>query len=82
VYLNLKFAVCRAAELTEAELLAGRVDPDAGRARFTDDAAAGINERPALRPQTVQLYHDLLRCHLAPDFAAQSVGGIAEADLR
>jgi integrase len=69
--------------LTEAELLGGRwIDPDAGRVPFTDYAATWINERPGLRPKTVQLYRYLLRCHLAPGFTAQSVGGIAEADVR
>jgi hypothetical protein len=49
---------------------------------LTDYAATWINERPGLRPKTVQLYRYLLRCHLAPGFAAQSVGGITEADVR
>jgi integrase len=69
--------------LTEAELLGGGwIDPDAGRVPFTDYAATWINERPGLRPKTVQLYRYLLRCHLASGFAAQSVGGITEADVR
>jgi len=69
--------------LTEPELLGGGwVDPDAGRVPFTDYAATWIDERPGLRPKTVQLYRYLLRCHLGPGFAAQSVGGITEADVR
>jgi integrase len=69
--------------LTEAELLGGGwIDPDAGRVPFTDYAATWINERPGLRPKTVQLYRYLLRCHLAPGFAAQAVVGITEADVR
>jgi integrase len=69
--------------LTEAELLGGGwIDPDAGRVPFPDYAVTWISERPGLRPKTVQLYRYLLRCYLAPGFAAQSVGGITEADVR
>lgn len=69
--------------LTEAELLGGEwIDPDAARVPFTDYAATWISERPGLRPKTIQLYRYLLRCYLAPGFAAQSVRGITEADVR
>ena len=69
--------------LTEAELLGGGwIDPDAGRVPFTDYAASWISERPGLRPKTLQLYRYLLRRHLAPGFGAQTVAGIADADVR
>jgi integrase len=69
--------------LTEAELLGGGwIDPDAGRVPFTDYAAAWISERPGLRPKTIQLYRYLLRRHLVPGFAAQTVASITEADVR
>jgi hypothetical protein len=69
--------------LTEAELLGGGwIDPDAGRVPFTGYAAAWISERAGLRPKTIQLYRYLLRRHLAPGFAAQTVAGITEADVR
>jgi integrase len=69
--------------LTEAELAGGGwIDPDAGRVAFTDYAAVWISERPGLRPKTLQLYRYLLRRHLAPGFAAQTIAGITEADVR
>jgi integrase len=69
--------------LTEAELAGGGwIDPDAGRVPFIDYATAWISERPGLRPKTLQLYRYLLRRHLAPGFAAQTIVGITEADVR
>ncbi|MGO8883128.1 MAG: tyrosine-type recombinase/integrase [Streptosporangiaceae bacterium] len=69
--------------LTEAELAGGGwIDPDAGRVPFIDYATAWISERPGLRPKTLQLYRYLLRRHLAPGFAAQTIAGITEADVR
>jgi integrase len=69
--------------LTEAELAGGGwIDPDAGRVPFTDYAVVWVSERPGLRPKTLQLYRYLLRRHLAPGFAAQTIAGITEADVR
>jgi integrase len=69
--------------LTEAELLnGGWIDPDAGRVPFNYYAAVWIDERPGLRPKTLQLYRYLLRRHLMPGFAAQTIAGITEADVR
>ncbi len=69
--------------LTEAELLnGGWTDPEAGRVPFTGYAAIWITERAGLRPKTIQLYRYLLRRHLAPGFAPQSIAAIAEADVR
>jgi len=42
---------------TEADMLADDwLDPDLGRVVFGDYASAWIDERPGLRPKTVQLY--------------------------
>jgi integrase len=49
---------------------------------FTEYAAAWIEERPNLRPKSVQLYRYLLRCHLRPAFESKSVADIREADVR
>jgi Phage integrase, N-terminal SAM-like domain len=69
--------------LTDAELHGGGwIDPDARRVALADYAAAWISERPALRPKTLQLYRYLLRRHLAPGFAGQTIAGISEADVR
>ncbi len=69
--------------LTAAELLGGEwTDPDAGRVPFLAYATAWIDERPGLRPKTIQLYRYLLRAHLKETFGATTVAGIIEADVR
>lgn len=48
--------------LTEAEIIQGDwIDPDAGRVLFGQYARDWIEERPNLRPKTIQLYLYLLR---------------------
>ena len=42
------------------------VDPDRGRVRLSEYAVRWIEERPKLRPRTVQLYSWLLSRHIAP----------------
>ncbi|MEY9969541.1 hypothetical protein ABIA33_007630 [Streptacidiphilus sp. MAP12-16] len=44
------------------------VDPDAGNVTFETFGRAWIDERPNLRPSTLQLYNSLFRLHLAPTF--------------
>ena len=67
----------------EAEILnAEWLNPDSGRVPFTEYAATWIEERPNLRPKTVQLYKYVLRCHLRPHFEAKAVADIKEADVR
>jgi integrase len=69
--------------LTEAELLnGGWTDPEAGRVPFLAFAAAWIDERPGLRPKTLQLYRYLLRAHLQNAFSSATVAGITEPDVR
>jgi integrase len=69
--------------LTEAELLAGTwIDPEAGLVPFTDYAEAWLDERPGLRPKTIQLYRYLVRRHLIPGFGAYTLAGITDADVR
>jgi integrase len=68
---------------TEAELLGGEwIDPEAGRIPFSEYAMTWINERPGLRPKTIQLYRYLLRAHLQEDFGSRAIGSITEADIR
>jgi integrase len=58
--------------LMEAEILAGDwIDPDAGKIGFADYARSWIDERPNLRPRTVELYDYLFRLHLKPTFGGQ-----------
>ena len=67
--------------LTEAEILFGNwIDPEGTRVPFTDYAEVWIEERPGLRPKTIQLYRYLLRRHLAPGFT--TVGTITDPDVR
>ena len=67
----------------EAEILNGDwLDPESGRVPFAEYAAAWIEERPNLRPNSIQLYRYLLRCHLRPAFESKTVADIREADVR
>ena len=67
----------------EAEILNDEwINPDSGRVPFAEYAVAWIDERPNLRPKTVQLYRYLLRRHLRPHFESKTVAGINEADVR
>src|SRR5215831_14772071 len=69
--------------LAEAELLGGKwTDPDAGRVPFSEYAAAWLDERPGLRPKTLQLYRYLLRVHLQDEFGPRTIASIIEADVR
>lgn len=69
--------------LTQAELLnGGWTDPEAGRVPFLAYAAAWIDERPGLRPKTIQLYRYLLRAHLRDAFGSVTVAGITEPYVR
>jgi integrase len=58
------------------------VDPDAGRVPLGEYAGDWIEERPGLRPKTVQLYRFLLGRHLVPAFGRVAVADIREAQVR
>jgi integrase len=58
------------------------IDPDAGRVLFGNYAADWIEERPGLRPKTIELYRYLLRRHLSPTFDARPLGEIREPHVR
>jgi integrase len=60
----------------------GWTDPEAGLVPFLAYAAAWIDERPGLRPKTVQLYRYLLRAHLQDAFGSATVAAITEPDVR
>jgi hypothetical protein len=69
--------------LTEAEIIQGDwIDPDAGRVLFGAYARDWIEERPGLRPKTVELYRYLLRQHLEPAFASRALADIKEPHVR
>lgn len=68
---------------TEADILDDEwLDPDLGRVAFADYASAWIEERPDLRPKTVQLYRYLLRQHISPAFGTKPVASIREPHVR
>ena len=58
------------------------LDPDLGRIAFADYASAWIEERPDLRPKTVQLYRYLLHQHISPTFGDKPVALIREPQVR
>ena len=67
----------------EAEVIQGDwINPDAGRVLFGKYARDWIEERPGLRPKTVQLYRYLLRSHIDPAFGARSLADIKEPHVR
>lgn len=69
--------------LKEAEILAGDwIDPDAGKVTFADYARTWIDERPNLRPRTVELYDYLFRLHLKPTFGDRAIADIKDAHVR
>jgi hypothetical protein len=56
--------------------------PDSGKISLADYARAWIDERPGLRPKTVELYRYLLRRHLAPILGAMPIADIQPAHVR
>ena len=69
---------CKEAEILNDEW----INPDAGRMPFAAFASAWIEERPGLRPKTLDLYRYLLRRHLQPTFGNLAVAAITEAGVR
>jgi integrase len=64
--------------LKEAEIRNGDwINPDAGKVSLAEYAATWIDERPGLRPKTLELYRYLLRRHLS-----QVLGPVAIAEIQ
>ena len=69
--------------MTEAEIISGDwTDPDAGRVLFGKYASDWIEDRPGLRPKTIELYRYLLRRHLVPAFGTRPLAEIREPQVR
>ena len=67
----------------EAEILNDQwLNPDDGKVPFGTYARDWIDERPDLRPKTVELYQYLLRRHLNPTFEAKPIAEIKEPQVR
>src|SRR5579871_5637893 len=73
----------RALSLTEARMLAGEwADPDRGKVKLGDYAAAWIAQRPGLRVRTVDLYTWLLTRHIAPHLGGVPVRKLSTQMIR
>jgi integrase len=58
------------------------LSPDLGRATVGGYARAWIDERPGLRPNTIQVYKYVLARHIEPTFGNRAVADIREAHIR
>ncbi|MGI5485664.1 tyrosine-type recombinase/integrase [Microtetraspora malaysiensis] len=81
------FATKREAEIwlskKEIEIQEGDwSNPNLGKITFKVYGSDWIDERPGLRPKTVQLYEGLLRLHLIPTFGSQAMNEIKETHVR
>jgi integrase len=73
----------RALVLIEAQIASGEwTDPDRGKVKLADYAAAWITQRPKLRPRTIDLYRWLLKKHIAPYLGAVPTGKVSAAMVR
>ncbi|MGO9298703.1 MAG: tyrosine-type recombinase/integrase [Streptosporangiaceae bacterium] len=68
---------------TEAEILDDDwINPDNGLVTFGEYATAWIEERPGLRPSTIEVYRYLLIRHLLPTLGSRPVAEIRDAQVR
>lgn len=58
------------------------VDPDKGKIELADYARQWIQERPDLRPRTVDLYEWLLTKHIEPDLGGVQLAKLSTAVIR
>lgn len=58
------------------------VDPGSGAVAFREYAWRWLEERPGLRPRTVELYEGLLRLHIEPTFGEVALNRITPAGVR
>lgn len=81
------FETKRAAErwlaMVETQINQGDwVDPEKGKIELADYARQWIEERPDLRPRTVDLYEWLLTKHIVPDLGRVQLGKLSTAVIR
>jgi integrase len=73
----------KALVLIEAQVASGQwTDPDRGKVQLAEYAAAWINQRPMLRPRTMDLYRWLLKKHIAPYLGGVPVGKLSTPLIR
>ncbi|SEG89617.1 Phage integrase, N-terminal SAM-like domain [Thermomonospora echinospora] len=69
--------------LTEAQIFNGDwTDPQRAKVKLGDYAAKWIEQRPGLRPRTVELYQWLLRKHIAPYLGGVELGKLSTSMIR
>lgn len=69
--------------LKEAEIIKGEwINPDDGKVTLSEYARTWIDERPGLRPKTIELYDYLLRKHLTPVVGPMAIGDIQPGHIR
>jgi len=69
--------------LIEAQMMRGEwIDPDRGKVSVKDYAERWIEQRPNLRPSTVQLYRWTLGKHIAPYLGAVPIGKLDTPMIR
>jgi integrase len=73
----------RALVLIEAQMVSGEwTDPERGKVKLADYAATWIDQRPGLRPRTLDLYKWLLTKHITPHLGAVPLGKLSTAMIR
>jgi integrase len=73
----------KALVLIEAQMASGEwTDPERGKVKLADYAAAWIAQRPKLRPRTMDLYRWLLAKHIAPHLGGVPIGKVSTAQIR
>ncbi|WP_113699060.1 tyrosine-type recombinase/integrase [Nonomuraea lactucae] len=73
----------RALTLIEGQILAGEwTDPERAKIKLADYSATWIDQRPGLRPRTVDLYSWLLRKHITPHLGSVPLGKLSTAMIR
>jgi len=69
--------------LKEAEIRNGDwINPDDGKISLADYGRTWIEERPGLRPKTIELYRYLLRKHLVPVLGSMPIADIQPGHIR
>lgn len=69
--------------IVEGQLTSGNwTDPERGKIKLGDYAATWIDQRPGLRPRTVDLYRWLLKKHIAPFIGGVPVGKMSTRLVR
>jgi integrase len=73
----------RALVLIEAQIASGEwTDPERGKVKLAEYAAAWIAQRPGLRVRTVDLYNWLLAKHIAPYLGGVPIGKLSTPMVR